>query len=50
MLDDVCTTLYVPLVSQKREGPTTCLTFLGTEINLVDSTIKLQEERLERLV
>ena len=50
MLEEVCATLHVPLVRQKREGPTTCLPFLGIEINSVNSTLKLPEEKLERLV
>ena len=47
---EVCATLHVPLVREKCEGPTTCLPFLGIEINLVNSTLKLPEEKLERLV
>ena len=34
MVDEVCSTLHVPLAVQKHEGPTTCLTFLSIEINL----------------
>ena len=50
LLDEVCSTLHVPLATQKREGLTTCLTFLGIEMNSVDSTLKLPEEKLEHLV
>ena len=50
MLDEVCTTLHVPLARQKREGPSTCLAFLGIAINSIESILKLPEEKLERLV
>ena len=50
LVDEVCSTLYVPLAAQKHEGPATCLTFLGIEINLMKSTLKLPQEKLERLL
>ena len=32
-LESICTTLGVPLAAHKREGLTTCLTFLGIEMD-----------------
>ena len=46
----VCGELGVPLVSHKREGPATCLTFLGIEIDPVAGSLRLPAERLHRLV
>ena len=33
ILDRVCSALGVPIAEHKQEGPTTCLVFLGIEIN-----------------
>ena len=50
ILEEVCTMLGVPLAAHKREGPTTCLTFLGIEIDSVASSLRLPEEKLQRLL
>ncbi len=34
-MDRVCAQLGVPMAPHKREGPTTCLIFLGIEIDTV---------------
>ena len=49
-LQEVCSTLGVPLAAHKQEGPTTCLTFLGIEIDSVERTLRLPEEKLRRLM
>ena len=50
IVNKVCNTLCVPLGAQKHVGPTLCLTFLGIEINSVESTLKLLEDKLECLL
>ena len=42
-------TLGVPIVEHKREGPTTCLTYLGIEVDTVASQLRLPHEKLQRL-
>ena len=49
-LDRVCRGLGVPLADHKREGPTTCLTFLGIEVDTLKGELRLPKEKLERLV
>ena len=49
-LESVCGELRVPLASHKSEGPTTCLTFLGIEIDSVVGSLTLPAEKLHRLV
>ena len=44
-----CATLGVPLAEHKREGPTTCLTFLGIEVDTVASQLRLPQDKLCRL-
>ena len=48
-LREVCRELGVPLAIHKCEGPTTCLIFLGIEINTVTGLLRLPEEKLQRL-
>ena len=48
-LEAVCTSLGVPLAAHKREGPTTCLTFLGIELDSVAGVLRLPEDKLQRL-
>lgn len=49
VLNDVCATLGVPITEHKRDGPTTCLTFLGIEIDTTASQLRLPLEKLHRL-
>ena len=44
-----CAALGVPLASDKTEGPTTCLTLLGIEIDTVAGELRLLPEKLSRL-
>ena len=37
------------MAAHKREGPTTCLTFLGIEIDTVKGHLRLPAEKLQRL-
>ena len=41
--------LGVPLAEHKRDGPTTCLTYLGIEVHTVAGQLRLPAEKLERL-
>ena len=49
VMDQSCTFLGVPIAEHKRDGPTTCLTFLGIEIDTVASQLRLPSEKLHRL-
>ena len=48
-LKRVCAILGVPLAAHKEEGPTTCLTFLGIEIDSHAGSLRLPPEKLQRL-
>ena len=45
----LCKTLGVPMAEKKAEGPVTCLTFLGVELNTVTMTATLPAKKLARL-
>ena len=49
-LESICTTLGVPLAAHKREGPTTCLTFLGIEMDSRARILRLPADKLQRLI
>jgi len=44
---ETCELLGVPLAMEKLEGPTTCLTFLGIEIDTVAMELRLPEKKLQ---
>ena len=44
-----CEYLGVPLEEEKSEGPTTCLTFLGMELNSITKIIRLPDDKLAKL-
>ena len=46
-LDRVCGWLGIPMAAHKREGPTTCLTFLGIELDSKEGILRLPKEKLE---
>ena len=48
-LDQTCSQLGVPIADHKRDGPTTCLTYLGIEVDTVASQLRLPQEKLHRL-
>ena len=48
-LVSVCETLGVPLATHKTEGPTTCLSFLGIELDTVAGELRLPTGKLHRL-
>ena len=41
--------LGVPISEHKRDGPTTCLTYLGIEVDTVASQLRLPQGKLQRL-
>ena len=41
-----CVTLGVPLTEHKREGPTTCLAFLGIEVDTAASQLRHPQDKL----
>ena len=43
-----CADLSVPFMLEKLEGPT-CLTFLGIEINTLDGTLRLPQDKFDHL-
>ena len=49
ILDRECQTLGVPIADHKRDGPTTCLTFLGIEVDMVAGELRLPAVKLQRL-
>ena len=48
-LTGTCARLGVPLADHKREGPTTCLTYLGIEMDTLEPQLRLPLEKLTRL-
>ena len=49
LLDNVCDSLGIPIANHKRDGPATCLTFLGIEIDTVSAELRLPADKLQRL-
>ena len=49
IITQACANLGVPLAEHKRDGPTTCLTFLGIEVDTVASQLRLPLDKLHRL-
>ena len=49
LLLELCDLLGFPMASDKREGPTTCLIFLGVELDTVKLELRLPTENLTRL-
>ena len=49
ILNHVCNRLGVPLAAEKCEGPATCLTFLGIDIDSRTMEIRLPQVKLARL-
>ena len=45
----ICSELGVPIADDKLEGPSTCLTYLGIEIDTVSMTVRLPAEKLSKL-
>ena len=48
-MQDECASLGVTLAPEKTEGPTTCLVFLGIEVDTVAGRLRLPREKLIRL-
>ena len=49
LMQQVCRELGVPLAMEKLEGPTTCLTFLGIEVDTMEGVLRLPQDKLSRL-
>ena len=49
LLMDLCARLGIPLAIEKVEGPSTCLPFLGIEIDSVAQELRLPADKLLRL-
>lgn len=49
LLTDLCSYLGVPLAPEKVEGPTSCITFLGIEIDTVLGEVCMPKEKVEQL-
>ena len=45
----LCTRLGIPVATNKLEGPTTCLTFLGIQINSIKQELSLPPSNLQEL-
>ena len=50
LLMEICEQLGVPLAPEKVAGPSTCLTFLGFELDTVNMQIRLPQHKLGRLL
>ena len=49
LLMGTCHSLCLPMAIDKREGPTTCITFLGIELDTVNLELRLPHHKLLRL-
>ena len=49
ILNRECQDLGIPIAEHKRDGPTTCLTFLGIEIDTMAGQLRLPITKLHRL-
>ncbi len=49
IIQDVCRSLGVPLAVEKVEGPATCLTFLGIEIDTLTGVLRLPRDKVVRI-
>lgn len=49
ILDRTCCELGVPIADHKREGPSTCLTYLGIEVNTLAGQLRLPSDKLCRV-
>ena len=49
ILHNECSRLGIPIAAHKSEGPTTCLTFLGIEIDTLSGQLRLPDDKLQRL-
>ena len=48
-LDRVCAELGIPIAEHKRDGPSTCIVFLGIEIDTIAGELRLPADKLHRL-
>ena len=49
ILNRECRALGVPIADHKRDGPATCLTYLGIEIDTAAGQLRLPRDKLQRL-
>ena len=49
LLMKTCSSFNLPLATKKLEGPSTCLTFLGIEVDTVRMELRFPSEKLHRL-
>ena len=49
ILDNVCSSLSIPMAAHKREGLSTCLIILGIEIDTVSGQLRLSADKLDCL-
>lgn len=49
LLTDRCRIVNLPLSLLKREGPSTCLVFLGIELDTIKLKLRLPADKLEGL-
>ena len=48
-MSDYCSRLGIPIAQEKCKGPTTCLTFLGIEIDTQTLELRLPADKLTRV-
>ena len=49
IIDAACTCLSIPIAEHKRDGPTTCLVFLGIEVDTIANRLRLPADKLRRI-
>ena len=49
IIDAECARLGIPIAEHKRDGPTTCLTFLGIKIDTIAAQLRLPADKLGRI-
>ena len=49
VLEETCQQLGVPIATEKCQGPSTCLEFLGIEMDTLAMELRLPQDKLNRL-
>ena len=49
ILNRECRALGVPIADHKRDGPATCLTYLGIEVDTLAGQLQMPGDKLQRL-
>ncbi|MBV2113348.1 MAG: hypothetical protein KUF82_20545 [Candidatus Thiodiazotropha sp. (ex Ctena orbiculata)] len=47
---EICKDLGVPIAAEKTQGPTTCLTYLGYELDTVEMLLRIPDEKVKQIL